>query len=76
MLTDAIGDAHEYQLEYLHDHSEHIRQVEDLASERRNDVIMLSTMGDVETLTQLRAAARKRFGGRIGTHLIQHQNYR
>ncbi len=76
VLTDAIGDAHEYQLEYLHDHSEHIRQVEDLASERRNDVIMLSTMGDVETLTQLRAEARKRFGERIGTHLIQNKNYR
>jgi len=76
VLTDAIGDPHEFQAEYLDDHSEHIRRVEDLASERRDDVIMLSTMGCVETLTQLRAEARERFGERIGTHLIQNKNYR
>ena len=63
ILTENISRAHPFQREYLDDHDEHVREVEDLGATGHSEVIMLSTMGDEESLGRL-CAARKRASAR------------
>jgi Cof subfamily protein (haloacid dehalogenase superfamily) len=74
-LTEPEGDVHPYQAEYLEDHAEHCRFVDDLAEVRRDDVILLSQMADAETLQPLRERARRVLGTRVRTHLLLNKNY-
>lgn len=77
ILTEKNGAAiHPFQLDYVDDHAEHCRFVDDLAGTRRDDVIMLSLMADQETLRPLRDRVEERLGARIKTLLIINKNYR
>lgn len=76
MLTDAQGETHPFQAEYLADHEAHLRRVADLAAAPPEHLIMLSTMGEPERLEALRRAAHAEFGERIATHRIANKNYR
>jgi Cof subfamily protein (haloacid dehalogenase superfamily) len=76
ILTDRIGRAHPFQQEYLEDHSEHVREVEDLAFAGHSEVIMLSTMGDEESLGRLCERARTQLGASVRTHRLINKNYR
>jgi Cof subfamily protein (haloacid dehalogenase superfamily) len=76
ILTEGIGRAHPFQREYLDDNGEHVREVEDLAAARHSEVIMLSTMGDDESLGRLRDRADLELGTSIRTHRLINKNYR
>ncbi len=76
LMTERLEHAHPYQQEYLEDHFDHVRLVDDLGAARRDDVIMVSTMGDEEPLQALRARAHERFGEGVRTHFILNKNYR
>jgi Cof subfamily protein (haloacid dehalogenase superfamily) len=75
-LTEQTERAHPFQRDYLRDHGAHCLVVEDLAAQRRDDVIMASLMADAATLVGLRAHAESALGPRIHTHVIQNKNYR
>jgi Cof subfamily protein (haloacid dehalogenase superfamily) len=75
MLVEADPRTHRFQADYLEDHEEHCRVVDDLAGVDRTDVIMLSRMGDEATLLPLRERAALRFGERLHTHVIWNKNY-
>jgi len=53
-----------------------VREVEDLAAARHSEVIMLSTMGDEESLGRLRERAEAALGGSVRTHRLINKNYR
>jgi len=76
ILTEGIGRAHPYQREYLEDNGEHVREVEDLSAARHSEVIMLSTMGDEESLGRLRDRADHALGAAVRTHRLINKNYR
>jgi len=76
ILTERRDRAHLFQNEYLDDNSEFTRVVDDLAEKPRDDVIMMSTMANLETLEVLRARARERLGDRVLTHLLMNKAYR
>lgn len=76
ILTEGIARAHPYQREYLDDHDEHVREVEDLSAARHSEIIMLSTMGDEEALGRLRERANERFGASVRMHRLINKNYR
>ena len=76
ILTEGIARAHPFQREYLDDHDEHVREIDDLASARHSEVIMLSTMADEEALGRLRDRASARFGDALLTHRLINKNYR
>jgi Cof subfamily protein (haloacid dehalogenase superfamily) len=76
ILTEGRDRAHPFQKEYLDDNSEFTRVVDDLAAKPRDEVIMMSTMADLETLEVLRAAAQERLGDRVLTHLLMNKAYR
>lgn len=75
MLVEADPRTHRFQADYLEDHEEHCRVVDDLAGVDRAKVIMLSRMADEATLLPLREKAIQRLGDRIHTHLIWNKNY-
>jgi hypothetical protein len=76
ILTEGVTRAHPFQREYLEDNGEHVREVEDLAAARHSEVIMLSTMGDEESLGRLRDRAEAALGGSVRTHRLINKNYR
>jgi Cof subfamily protein (haloacid dehalogenase superfamily) len=76
ILTERRDCAHPFQKEYLDDNSEFTRVVDDLAESARDDVILMSTMANLETLEVLRARARERLGDRVLTHLLMNKAYR
>lgn len=75
-VIESASAAHEFQLEYLADNGEYFHTVEDLHEHPHDDVIMVSTMADEQTLTAQREAAEREFGSRIRTHMLINKNYR
>jgi Cof subfamily protein (haloacid dehalogenase superfamily) len=75
MLSQAGAPTHPFQTDYLADHAEHCRFVEELAAVSRDDVIMLSMMADEATLLPLRERAQRLLGDRVESHLIWNKNY-
>jgi Cof subfamily protein (haloacid dehalogenase superfamily) len=76
ILTERRDRAHPFQKEYLDDNSEFTCDVDDLAESPHDEVILMSTMADVETLEVLRARARERLGDRVLTHMLMNKVYR
>lgn len=76
MLTERIANAHVFQREYLADNTDHYREVEDLAVEKPDEVIMMSTMADEDSVSVLQSRARESLGERMRTHAIMNKCYR
>lgn len=76
ILTEGRDRTHPFQLEYLDDNPECAEFVEDLAGPDRDDVIMMSTMADLERLQALRDQILARLGPRVMTHMLINKNYR
>jgi Cof subfamily protein (haloacid dehalogenase superfamily) len=76
ILTEGVLSAHPFQREYLEDNGDHVRELEDLAIARHTEVIMLSTMGDVDSLGRLCDRAQAVLGASIRTHRLINKNYR
>ena len=76
ILIEDCGRAHPFQREYLEDNTDFTRVVDDLENTGRNDVIMMSTMGDEATLRALRSRAERDLGGRVRMHSLINKNYR
>jgi Cof subfamily protein (haloacid dehalogenase superfamily) len=76
LLTETCSQTHAFQREYLDDNTAFFRTVDDLHSQPRPDVIMVSTMADEETLTAMCEEAREEFGDRLYTHTIINKSYR
>jgi Cof subfamily protein (haloacid dehalogenase superfamily) len=76
ILVEDRGEPHPFQREYLADNADFTRVVDDLAHTERDDVILLSTMGDESALRALRARAERDLGGRVRMHSLINKNYR
>jgi Cof subfamily protein (haloacid dehalogenase superfamily) len=76
ILIEGHSRAHPFQREYLEDNTDFTRVVDDLENSGRDDVIMMSTMGDEATLRALRSRAERALGGRVGMHSLINKNYR
>jgi Cof subfamily protein (haloacid dehalogenase superfamily) len=76
ILIEELAEAHPFQREYLEDNTEFTRVVDDLDNTGRDDVIMMSTMGDEVTLRALRSRAERDLGGRVRMHSLINKNYR
>lgn len=76
ILIEDHGRAHPFQREYLEDNTDFTRVVDDLENTGRDDVIMMSTMGDEFTLRALRSRAERDLGGRVRMHSLINKNYR
>ena len=76
ILIEDHGRAHPFQREYLEDNTDFTRVVDDLENTGRDDVIMMSTMGDEATLRALRSRAERDLGGRVRMHSLINKNYR
>ena len=76
ILIEDHGRAHPFQREYLEDNTDFTRVVGDLENTGRDDVIMMSTMGDEVTLRALRSRAERDLGGRVRMHSLINKNYR
>ncbi len=76
ILIEDYGRAHPFQREYLEDNTDFTRVVDDLENIGRDDVIMMSTMGDEATLRALRSRAERDLGDRVRMHSLINKNYR
>jgi Cof subfamily protein (haloacid dehalogenase superfamily) len=76
ILIEDHGRAHPFQREYLEDNTDFTRVVGDLENTGRDDIIMMSTMGDEATLRALRSRAERDLGGRVRMHSLINKNYR
>jgi Cof subfamily protein (haloacid dehalogenase superfamily) len=76
ILIEDHSRAHPFQREYLEDNTDFTRVVDDLENSGRDDVIMMSTMGDEATLRALRSRAERALGGRVRMHSLINKNYR
>ncbi len=76
ILIEDYGRAHPFQREYLEDNTDFTRVVDDLENTGRDDVIMMSTMGDEATLRALRSRAERDLGDRVRMHSLINKNYR
>ncbi len=76
IVTERGPDVHPYQAEYIGDHAEHCRFVDDLATAPHEDVIMVTMMADEARLESLQELARRRLGSRLDVHLIFNKTYR
>jgi Cof subfamily protein (haloacid dehalogenase superfamily) len=76
ILIEGHAEAHPFQREYLEDNTDFTRVVDDLENTGRDDVIMMSTMGDEVTLRALRSRAERDLGGRVRMHSLINKNYR
>jgi hypothetical protein len=74
-VTEPRTPRSRHQAEYLAQHSEHARFVDDLAGEERAGILMMSVMTDAETLVALRAEALRRIGPRVRTHSLENKGY-
>lgn len=76
IYTEREEHAHPYQREYLAEAaSDNCRFVDDVGRVGREDVIMISTMGDAETLGTLRDQTRRTLGSRVHNHSIANKNF-
>lgn len=75
ILVERRERAHRYQLAYLDDHGEHARFVDDLARHAPDEVVMVSLMGDEETLAELRGRASQRLDAEVRINWLANQNY-
>jgi Cof subfamily protein (haloacid dehalogenase superfamily) len=75
IFTESADRAHPFQREYVDDQGKVVSVVEDVARTDRERVVMVSTMADAESLTELRRSAHVRFGDRIQTHWLINKNY-
>ena len=66
---------HQAQIDYLEEHAEHCRFVANLGSERREDVLMMSVMADLETLAQAEVRALGALGSRVRTHRLENRGW-
>ena len=76
ILIEDGGRAHPFQREYLEDNTDFTRVVDDLENTGRDDVIMISIMGDEATLQALRSRAERDLGRRVQMHSLINKNYR
>jgi len=75
ILTERTERTHPFQREYLDDQGHVVTIVDDVAKVGRERVIMVTTMGDLESLAVLRQSALERFGARVYTHSLINKNY-
>lgn len=75
ILTERLEGAHPFQRRYFGDNTAVGRVVPDLLALRRDDVILMSTMADGETLRALRRRARETLGARVHTHWLENKSY-
>ena len=75
ILVEGRERAHHFQLEYLDDHAQHARFVDDLVTEAPDEIVMLSLMGEESTLAELRERAQQRLDARVRTNWIENKNY-
>ena len=76
IYTEREESAHPYQREYLAEAAvDNCRFVGDVGTVERRDVIMISTMGDPETLGALHERTRQVLGERVKNHSIANKNF-
>jgi hydroxymethylpyrimidine pyrophosphatase-like HAD family hydrolase len=75
ILTEPDGDRLPSQAAYLERQAAHCRVVDDLVAARRDDVILVSQMADIEALRRLDERARQVLGTRVKTHLLENKSY-
>jgi len=76
IFTEREESAHPYQREYLTEAAiDNLRFVEDVSSVARDETIMISTMGDADTLKTLHDRTRKILGDRVTNHTIANKNF-
>ena len=76
IFTECEESAHPYQREYLSEAAgDNLRIVDDVGSVPRNDIIMVSTMGDTDTLKALHERTRQILGDRVTNHKIANKNF-
>ncbi|MCH2169155.1 Cof-type HAD-IIB family hydrolase [Myxococcota bacterium] len=75
VYTETNQATHPFQLEYLADASAHVASVDSLECLERDDVVMISTMGEERALETLHARSQKLLGDRVTNHQIQNKNY-
>ena len=76
IYTERAASTHPYQREYLAEAaSNNCRFVDDVSRVGRDDVIMISTMGDAETLGTLLEQSRQILGDRVKNHSIVNKNF-
>lgn len=75
MISERFEAGHPFQQEYLADNTEFSRIVDDLATARPNEVIMMSAMADEASLEPLFVRARSVFGTRLHNHRLMNKAY-
>jgi Cof subfamily protein (haloacid dehalogenase superfamily) len=75
ILTETHADISSYQTDYIGRQSAYLRLVEDVAANRREDVILVSQMAHIEVLRPLEARARQVLDARVKTHLLENKSY-
>ena len=75
ILTEPHGKISPYQADYIERQAAHRCFVDDLAAARRDDVILVSQMADLEVLHPLEERARRVLGARVKTHLLHNKSY-
>jgi len=76
IYTEREESAHPYQREYLAEAAvENCRFVDDVGCVERDDVIMISTMGDAETLGALHERTKWVLGDRVNNHSLANKNF-
>ncbi len=75
IITESHDRAHDYQREYFDDNREFCHIVEDATRISRDDVIMVSTMGDADRLATLRARGEEALAGQVRVHSLINKNY-
>jgi Cof subfamily protein (haloacid dehalogenase superfamily) len=75
ILTERTERTHPFQREYLDDQGHVVTIADDVKKADRERVIMVTTMGDLESLAALRHSALERFGARVQTHSLLNKNY-
>jgi Cof subfamily protein (haloacid dehalogenase superfamily) len=75
IITEPDGDISPYQADYIERQAAHRCFVEDLAAARRDDVILVSQMADLEVLRPLAERAQQVLGRRVKTHLLHNKSY-
>jgi Cof subfamily protein (haloacid dehalogenase superfamily) len=77
--TDILSETHSkissYQADYIERQAAHLCLVDDLVAARRDDVILVSQMADLEALRPLEERARQVLGARVKTHLLHNKSY-
>jgi Cof subfamily protein (haloacid dehalogenase superfamily) len=75
LITERCSETHAFQRDYLRDNTEFFQTIDDLHDQPRSDVIMVSTMADDATLTEMCEEASREFGDRIRTHTLINKSY-